>query len=88
MVLAASIFQEDDDIRLALVIGYATREAKAKSLGGSLVRMTKTFSPDTLLGKAIGRGIYSYLYLVRVYYPNNERLVMDAKVVFSDRISW
>ena len=48
--------------------------------------MIKTFSPDTPPGRTIGRGIYDYV--VGVYYPNEERLVLGAKVAFSDRISW
>ena len=65
MVLDASISQVDDDIGLALVVRYATSEAKAKRLGNSIVQMTRTFSPDTPPGEGIGRGIYNYLEGVR-----------------------
>lgn len=86
VVRDAAITQRGDDISLVLIVGYATSEAKAKSLGDNFVRLTKSLSQDTPPGRMIGRGIYNYL--VGVYYPNEERLAKGAKVAFSDRISW
>ena len=86
VVRDAAITQRGDDVSLVLVVGYATSEAKAKSLGDSFVRLTKSLIPDTPPGRMIGRGIYNYL--VGIYYLNEERLAMGGKVAFSDRMSW
>ena len=48
--------------------------------------MTKSLSQDSPPGKAIGRGIYSYL--VGVYYPDERMVAQGTKVTFADRVTW
>ena len=71
---------------LVIVVDYATSESYAKQLGDNFVRLIKSFSDDDAPGQSIGRGKYDYV--VGVYYPNEERLVLGAKSRAADRISW
>ena len=85
-VLDAAIVQDGAKIRLVLVVPYRTSEARARNLADNFVRMAKSTLRDGGVEKRIGRGGYDYL--VGVYYPNEEQVLMGAKARSSDRISW
>lgn len=82
----AAVVQDGSDLTLAIIVDYATSEEYAKELGDNFVRLVKTFSEDESPHKRIGKGIYNYL--VGVYYPNEELVVMGAKSSTSDHITW
>lgn len=71
--------------KLVLVVSYAISPNYAKELAERFVQLTKSFSLDKSPGRSIGRGIYDYL--VGVYYPNKERLILGAKAKSSDWMS-
>ena len=85
-VVDAAIEQDGSDVSLVLVVRSFTSEDRAKELSDNFVRLTKTLSPDTVPGRTIGQGIYSYL--VGVYYSDETQIVLGAKVRSSDRITW
>lgn len=82
----AAIVQEDNKLSLALIVGYATNEDKAKDLGDSFVRMVKSSSGDTPPGKDIGPGIYTYY--IGVFYPDETEVVSGAKCGMCKSIYW
>ena len=82
----ASITQRLDVFSLALIVGYATNKQHAKNLGDNFVRMVKTFSADDSPSKAIGEGKYDYI--VGVYKPNEETIVIGKKQKASKSIAW
>ena len=82
----AAIGQKGNDLSLAIIAGYATNEEYAKELGDSFVRLVKTFGPEDPPGKEIGPGIYDYL--IGVYRPNGENIVLGAKVSGARKITW
>ena len=82
----AAITQEGRQLSLALIVRRTTSEASGKQLGDNFVRIVKSVGPDSAPGKEIGRGQYDYL--IGVFYPNEKRLAMGAKVRTSPRITW
>ncbi len=82
----AAILQDGRKLSLVIIVDYGTSEEYAKQLGDNFVRMVKAFGPEPAPGKIIGEGMFDYL--VGVYYPNEELVVMGAKVSFSDHITW
>lgn len=85
-VLDAAISQEGRQISLVLIVAYRINEDRGKQLGDNFVRIVKSLSHDDSPGKDIGRGIYDYL--VGVYYPNEQQLVIGAKVADAMNLSW
>jgi len=81
-----AILQKGKNIALAIVVDYGTSKSYAKELGDNFVRMIKGSSEDKPPGKKIGKGIYNYT--IGVFYPNEKRIVMGAKVTIADHISW
>ncbi|MCF8145964.1 MAG: zinc ribbon domain-containing protein [Deltaproteobacteria bacterium] len=86
MVKDAAIVQDGKDIRLAIIVGYATSERKAKELGDGFMRLVKGLSGDKFPGKEIGTGEYDYM--IGVYYPDKKRVALGAKVRSSPHITW
>ena len=82
----AAITQEGRQLVLVLVVDYATSETQCKQLGDNFVRLVKSVGPDSAPGKEIGRGQYDYR--IGVFFPNEKRLAMGAKVRTSPRITW
>ena len=82
----AAILQKGKNITLAIVVDYGTSKSYAKELGDNFVRMVKGLSEDKSPGKKIGKGIYNYT--VGVFYPNEKKIAMGAKVTIADHISW
>ena len=85
-VLDAAVTQDGKKLSLVLIVNYATSEETAKQLGDNFVRMVKTFGPESAPSKIIGKGMFDYL--IGVYYPNEQLIVMGAKVDFADHITW
>ena len=86
MVVDATITQDRRRLTLLLVVKASTNESHSKQLGESFVRILKTLSQDDAPGKSVGRGTYDYV--VYVYFPNAELVVLGAKSRVSDRIRW
>ncbi len=86
LVVDVAIKQKGRDISLVLIVDRAVSKQKAKELGDNFVRLVKSFSKDKIPGKKIGRGIYNYL--VGVYYPDEVKLVIGAKVYTAEQITW
>jgi len=82
----ADIIQEGKVLSLAIIVGYATSEERARQLGDNFVRLVKTFGPDSSPGKIIGQGTYDYLIAVAT--PDQRIIVQGAKVNSSDHITW
>jgi len=82
----AAILQKGKNISLAIVVDYGTSKSYAKELGDNFVRMVKGLSEDKCPGKKIGKGMYNYT--IGVFYPNEKRIAMGAKVTIADHISW
>ena len=82
----AAISQDGKRLSLVIIVDYATDPEYAKQMGDNFVRMAKSFLKDGVLGKQIGRGRYDYL--IGVYYPNDQKVALGAKVSSADRISW
>ncbi len=85
-VIDSDIRQDGHDLSLILVVSYATTPATAKQLGDNFVRMVKSLGPDDSPGRTIGEGKYDYV--IGVYYPNQDRVALGAKVRGASRISW
>lgn len=86
MIRDAAIGQKGRDVTLTLIVNYATSEGRAKELGDNFIRMVKGLSPDEPPGKQIGTGIYDYM--IGVYYPNEKKVALGAKVRISPHITW
>jgi len=78
--------QDGKELNLVVIVDYGTSKERAKELGDSFVRLVKTYGPEPVPSKEIGEGIFDYL--VGVYYPNKEMVVMGAKVSSADHITW
>ena len=85
-VREASIGQDGKQLSLVIIVDYATDPGYAQELGDNFVRLAKTFLKDGAPGKQIGTGKYDYL--IGVYYPNEQKVALGAKVRSADRISW
>ncbi len=85
-VINAEVWQEDELVMCKVIVDRGTSKERARQLGDNLVRLVKTFSKDQSLGKEIGTGIFSYI--VGVYYPNEESVVVGAKLSDQSRIEW
>lgn len=85
-IMDAAITQDGKDINLVLVVSFATSQSRARELGENFVRMTKSHMKDGAPGRDIGKGKYNYL--IGVYYPNEKRVALGAKVSFADRLTW
>ena len=86
MVQDAAITQRGRQVSLAVVVGAATSEQHAREIGDNFVRMVKSFSDDTRPSKEIGPGVYDYL--IGVYYPGQQQVVMGAKARNARNIRW
>lgn len=86
LVRDAAISQEDETLSLVIIANAAINEEYAKELADSFVRLVKTFSEDVSPGKEIGKGIYDYL--VGVYTPSEEEIVIGYKNKDLDHITW
>ena len=82
----AAIGQDGNQLSLVIIVDYATDPDYAQELGDNFVRLAKTFLKDGAPGKQIGTGKYDYL--IGVYYPNERKVALGAKVGTADRISW
>ena len=85
-VREAAISHAGNEVSMAIVVDYATNEARGRELGDNFVRSYKSLSDDDSPGVKIGRGKYNYL--ITVVLPNEKVLAQGAKVSFADRISW
>ena len=86
LVEDADVFQDGEDFNLVIIVNHATNEEYAKELADNFVRMVKTFSEDENPGREIGTGIYNYL--VGVYTPSEEEIVIGYKNKDLDHITW
>ena len=82
----ASITRRGRQVGLVLIVGAATSEARARTLGENFVRLYKSHSDDSPPGASIGTGKYDYV--IGVYTPTEKQIALGAKVSFADRISW
>jgi len=82
----AAVEQKGADVSLVIIVDYSTSPDRARQLGDNFVRLVKTFSEDESPQKEVGTGIYNYL--VGVYYPNIEEVVLGAKDKTSPHITW
>ena len=82
----AAVQQDGQELGLVVIVGHAVNEEYAKEVGDGFVRLVKTFSPDDPPGKDIGAGIYDYL--IGVYRPNGDNVVLGAKLSWRDSITW
>lgn len=85
-VLEAAIKQNDDDLSLVIIVIPGLSSERAKELGDNFARMVKSFGPEEAPTKNIGRGLFNYL--VGVYYPNEAKVVIGAKVKNRTSITW
>jgi len=86
-VLDAAISQKGNDLSLALIVNNGTSSERAKELGDNFLRLTmSSISIENKPQKEIGES--QYTYLVGVYYPDQSKVVMGAKVDFARRITW
>lgn len=86
LVEDADVFQDGEDLNLVIIVNPAINEEYAKELADNFVRMVKTFSEDENPGREIGTGIYNYL--VGVYTPSEEEVVIGYKNKNLDHITW
>ena len=86
MVQDAAVTQRGRQVSLVVVVGTATNEQHAREIGDNFVRMVKSFSDDTTPSKEIGPGVYDYL--IGVYYPGQQQVVMGAKARNARNIRW
>jgi len=86
LVEDADVFQDGEDLTLVIIVNPAINEEYAKELADNFVRMVKTFSEDESPGREIGTGIYNYL--VGVYTPSEEEVVIGYKNKNLDHITW
>ena len=86
MVRDAAVTQKGRQVSLTVVVGAATSEQHAREIGDNFVRMVKSFSDDTRPSKEIGPGLYDYL--IGVYYPGQQQVVMGAKARNARNIRW
>ncbi|HZJ03014.1 MAG TPA: hypothetical protein VFE20_04910 [Thermoleophilia bacterium] len=84
-VVDADYVIEDDQVSLALMVASSVGADQAKELGENFVRLVKT-SIDDPPGAQIGPGKYDYL--IGVYGPGQQKIVMGAKVAPGDHITW
>ena len=84
-VRESSIGQDGNQLSLVIIVDYETDPDYSQELGENFVRMAKSFLKDGVPGKQIGRG--SYDYLIGIYYPNEQKVALGAKVGDADRIS-
>ena len=85
-VREAAVGQDGKQLSLVIIVDYATDPDYAQELGDNFVRMTKSLLRDGGVGQRIGSGKYDYL--IGVYYPNEQKVALGAKVRSADRISW
>lgn len=86
LVEDADVFQDGEDLTLVIIVNPAINEEYAKELADNFVRMVKTFSEEENPGSEIGTGIYNYL--VGVYTPSEEEVVIGYKSKDLDHITW
>ena len=86
LVRDAGVFQDGKKVNLVLIANSAINEQYAKELCDNFVRMVKQFSEDENPGKEIGKGIYDYL--VGVYTPSEEEVVIGFKSADLPHITW
>jgi len=82
----ATVFQEGRNLGLAVTVDYATPKESAMELGKIFVRLVQTLGPETVPGVVMGKGMFNYV--VSVYYPSGEMLVMGTKPRAGDHIIW
>lgn len=82
----AAVFQEGRNLDLAITVDYATPKESARELGEIFVRLVQTLGPETVPGAVVRKGMFSYV--VSVYYPSGELLVMGTKSRTGDHIIW
>ena len=85
-ILDASIYQKGKQVMVILIVDYGTSEQYARRMGGNLVRMLKSFSPDTSPNNRIGPGIYEYH--VKVTMPSQTMLVEGVKLNIAHNLKW
>lgn len=85
-VVDAAIAQDGRTFSLVVIVGFATNEEYAKTVGDNFVRMVKALSDDENPGKTIGSGKYDYI--IGVYYPNEAPVAIGAKARSSSGITW
>lgn len=78
--------QEHDDIKIAIIVRPGTTRQRAKEIGESAVRLTKSLSDDDNPDKLIGKGIYDYRIAVGTSAENI--MVQGAKNAGAISISW
>ena len=86
LVIDTAIKQEGRDISLVIVVNGSISKQRAKELGDNFVRLIKTFSKDKVPGEKIGDGIYNYL--IGVYDPEENNIVLGTKVYTAEQITW
>jgi len=82
----AAVLQKGKELSLAVIVDYATSEARAREIGDSFVRLVKNFGPEPAPAKEIGKGTFDYM--IAVAYPNEKIVVQGAKVSSADHITW
>ena len=82
----ATVFQEGRNLDLAVIVDYALPKESAMELGKIFVRLVQTLGPETVPGVVMGKGMFNYV--ISVYYPSGELLVMGTKPRIGDHITW
>ena len=85
-VVDAAIVQDELAFSLVVIVGFATNEEYAKTVGDNFVRMVKALSDDENPGKSIGSGKYDYV--IGVYYPDESPVALGAKARNRGEITW
>ena len=86
LVRQASVHQDGPRVNLVLLVDYGIDHDYARQLGDNFVRMVKALGPDESPGKTVGEGRYEYV--VGVYTPDEERVVLGVKVRSDEDITW
>ncbi|MEE8472320.1 MAG: hypothetical protein V3S82_04035 [Dehalococcoidia bacterium] len=82
----ATVTQNGRELSLALVVVPETSEAQAKEIGGSFVRLVKSFSIGTNPGQGTGGGAFDFL--ITVTYPDTAVVAQGAEMGSSGQITW
>lgn len=85
-VIDVAIKQEGRKVRLTILVLGRTREAAAKELGESFIRIVKNVSQDIDPDRRIGPGMYHYT--VRIIYPDEVDLVIGKKFAQQSYMYW
>lgn len=85
-IIDVSIYQRGNKVMIILIADYGTSEQYARRMGGNLVRMLKSFSPDTSPNNRIGPGIYEYH--VKVTMPSQTMLAEGVKFDIGHNLKW